>query len=108
MSQSRLKRSERFEQTLVDRAGASAGCRTSTTPYFVARSLEVVCPLDRLDEWVTDVPLPPVLGDVLWAAGVTVAGVTVAGVTVHGARAPAPRQRFVNRDSRTAPAAAIC
>ena len=57
----------------------------------MARSLEVVCPLDHLDERVTDVPLPPVLGDVLWAAGVTVAGVTVAGVTVHGARVPAPR-----------------
>ena len=57
----------------------------------MARSLEVVCPLDHLDERVTDVPLPPVLGDVLWAAGVTVAGVTVAGVTVRGARVPAPR-----------------
>ena len=89
MSQSRLKRSERFEQTLVDRAGASAGCRSPATPNSVARLLEVVCPLDRLDERVTDVPLPPVLGDVLWAAGVTVAEVTVAEVTVHGARAPA-------------------
>ncbi len=57
---------------------------------FEARSLEVVCPLDHLDELVTDAPLPPALGDALSAAGVTVAGVTVAGVTVHVARAPAP------------------
>ncbi len=48
---------------------------------FEARSPEVVYPLDHLDELVTDAPLPPVLGDSLSAAG----------VTVHVARAPAPR-----------------
>ncbi len=32
---------------------------------FEARSLEAVCPLDHLDELVTDAPLPPVLGDAL-------------------------------------------
>ena len=65
---------------------------------FEARSLEVVFPLDHLDELVTDAPLPPVLGDALSAAA----------VTVHVARAPAPRQRFVNRESRTAPGTQIC
>ena len=65
---------------------------------FEARSLEVVFPLDHLDELVTDAPLPPVLGDALSAAG----------VTVHVARAPALRQRFVNRESRTAPGTGIC
>ncbi len=48
---------------------------------FEARSPEVVCPLDHLDELVTDAPLPPVIGDSLSAAW----------VTVHVARAPAPR-----------------
>ncbi len=65
---------------------------------FEACLIEVVCPLDLLDELVTDAPLPPVLGDALSAAG-------VAG---HVARAPAPRQRFVNRNSRTAPGTTIC
>ncbi len=46
-----------------------------------ARSLEVVCPLDHLDQLVTDAPLPLVFGDALAAAE----------VTVHVARAPAPR-----------------
>ncbi len=46
-----------------------------------ARSLEVVCPLDHLDQLVTDAPLTLVLGDALSAAE----------VTVHVARAPAPR-----------------
>ena len=48
---------------------------------FEARLLEVVCPLDLLDEPVTDAPLPPVLGDALSAAG----------AAVHVARAPALR-----------------
>ncbi len=48
---------------------------------FEARSLEVVCPLDHLDELVTDAPPPPALGDALSAAG----------VAVQVARAPAPR-----------------
>ncbi len=47
---------------------------------FEARSLEVVCPLDHLDDLVTDAP-PPALGDALSAAG----------VAVQVARAPAPR-----------------
>ena len=48
---------------------------------FEARSLEVVCPLDHLDDLVTDAPPPPALGDALSAAG----------VAVHVARASAPR-----------------
>ncbi len=48
---------------------------------FEARSLEVVCPLDHLDELVTDAPPPSALSDALSAAG----------VSVHVARAPAPR-----------------
>jgi DeoR/GlpR family transcriptional regulator of sugar metabolism len=39
---------------------------------FEARSLEVVCPLDRLDDLVTDATPPPALGDALVAAGVEV------------------------------------
>jgi len=67
MSQSRLKRSER-RLLIVDHT------------KFEARSLEVVCPLDHLDDPVTDAP-PPALGDAF----------SVAGVAVHVARAPAPR-----------------
>ena len=67
MSQSRLKRSER-RLLIVDHT------------KFEARSLEVVCPLDHLDDLVTDAT-PPALGDAL----------SVAGVAVHVARAPAPR-----------------
>lgn len=67
MSQSRLKRSERL-LLIVDHT------------KFEGRSLEVVCPLDHLDDPVTDAP-PPALGDAHSAAG----------VAVHVARAPAPR-----------------
>ncbi|MEE8499967.1 MAG: DeoR/GlpR family DNA-binding transcription regulator [Kiloniellales bacterium] len=45
---------------------------------FEMRSLEVVCPLDRLDDLVTNAPPPPALGDALMAAG----------VEIHVARAP--------------------
>ena len=45
MSQSRLKRSER-RLLIVDHT------------KFEARSLEVVCPLDHLDDPVTDAPAP--------------------------------------------------
>ncbi len=65
---------------------------------FEARSLEVVCPLDHLDELVTDAPPPPALGGALSAAG----------VAVQVTRVPAPRQRFVNRGSCAAPGTAIC
>ena len=54
MSQSRLKRSER-RLLIVDHT------------KFEARSLEVVCPLDHLDDPVTDAP-PPALGDALSVA----------------------------------------
>ena len=80
MSQGRLKRRNvSNKRSMIERSERRLLIVDHTE--FEARSLEVVCPLDHLDELVTDAPLPPVLGDAL----------SVAGVTVHVARAPAPR-----------------
>lgn len=51
MSQSRLKRSERFEQRLDDRAGALRRLLIVDHTKFEARSLEVICPHDLSTSW---------------------------------------------------------